>query len=417
MKKNYLLVVAALWLCLPMVSLAKEKFIQLKEDRLTDSEYSSILCFRFKLSDKSMLKMKLNYLNKNRDDITLGYALDYFDGTKKVEVPFMVKGFIKDKITYASDVIYFAVKPGKYDLIGLSFSIRNGNYTSSYSFPVNAVIALEAGKAHYAGDVIINEDENQRYTWNLFNNTAINDSIVHHFANHYPNTFGTYKKDFVSAIFTSPIPVQPTREVFSSRFSKNEGIWNEINDSLHIASFENGQYCIESKSVHNMGAEIIELPEKFGNTFDIELRCTWKSGAGASYGFILPGKKAPLAPKLELEPRGYSFGISANGYAGIWFESVPLLFSKIKKSIILTDWKNLPVIKTKGSGPNTIRLQVIDGVISFYVNDVFVTRAPYNSNAMEDKTAFMYSTSNLLGIFSFNKQKIAFDEIKVSKYK
>jgi len=417
MIKKHLLVITALWLCLPMVLLAKEKFIQLKGDRIMDSEYSCIICFRFNEIDKSMLNMKLSYLNKNRDDINFLYALNYFDGTKKVEAPFITKGFKKDKITYISDVIYFAVKPGKYDLIGLSFSINNGNNIATYTYPVNAVISLSAGKAYYAGEVIINEDENQRYTWNLFSNTAINDSTVRHFTNNYPNIYGIYKKDFVSATFTSPMPVQPSRVVFSSHFSKNEGIWNEINDSLQTASFENGQYCIESKSYNNMGTEIIELPEKLGNTFDIELRCTWKSGTNAAYGFILPCKKAPLGPKLELEPRGYSFGISANGYAGIWFEDVPLMLSKIKKSIILTDWKNLPVIKTKGSGPNTIRLQVIDRVISFYVNDVFVVRAPYNSEVIGDRTGFFYTNSNLLGIFSFNKQKIEFDELRVSKFK
>jgi hypothetical protein len=207
--------------------------------------------------------------------------------------------------------------------------------------------------------------------------------------------------------------------------------WNEANDSLHTALYENGQFCIESKSIYNMGAEIIELPEKITNTtFDIELRCNWKNGVNSNaFGLIIPGQFSDTkCRKDELEPRGYIFGISSNGFAGIWYEFKNALG---KGYYTLTDWKNMISIKTNSSGQNTIRVQVIDNVITYYVNDMFVSRALYNKfNATEggliineklDMNNFkdvplLDKTFKHLGIFSYNKQKIEFDEIKVSKF-
>lgn len=416
MKNIFFFVITVLLFCLHGYLLATEKLIQLKDNQSKSSEYSSILCFRFNLTDKCRVKTKMK--SKDQPKVKLSYSINYFDGSKLATVWFVVNGYIKDNIIYSSDIIYLAAIPGKYDFTGTNFSIPNDyNYISKYVFPINAALEFNTGKAYYAGEIVINADENQKLTGNMFKDVIINESIIRDFENRYTNTFNKFKNNFVSAIFLAPIPLQPTRIEFSSHFTKNEGIWTESNDSLHTASFENGQYCIESKSAFNMGAEVIELPEKLGNSFDIELHCTWKTGGNAAFGLIIPGKMAPLAPKVELETHGYIFGIAANGYAGIWFEQVPLMFSKVKKMNTLTDWKKISTFNTKDSGQNTIRLQVIDNVLSFYVNNIFVARSPVNLESAFDKMDFLYSTSNRLGIFSFNKQKIEFNEIKISKFK
>jgi hypothetical protein len=420
---KFLWAITTLLLCLSGLSFAAGNLIPLNDNAEKNGEYSSVLCFRFSYTSKSGVnsgvKMKDQFNHK------FGYTLHYFNGPQLSEVPFDVNCFTKDRITYMSDVIYFAAKPGKYDLIGIFFSSNAGNMATTYSYPVNAVLDISAGKAYYAGEVIINVDENSKYTWNLFTNITINDSFTHDFESRHPNTFGAYKNDLVPVTFMTPSPVQPSGVEFSSHFAESEGIWKESNDSLHTASFENGKYCIESKSESNMGAEIIELPKILGNSFDIELRCTWKEGVKNSrFGFIIPDKGLPATPGGELEPRGYVFAITASGYASVWFESVVISYTKVKSNnkvktlFNLTNWTYLPVIKANGSGYNTIRLQVIDNIISFYVNDFFVVRAPYNSApGFSDKSGFLYTGSKLLGVFSCGKQKIEFNDIKVSRFK
>jgi hypothetical protein len=416
MKNVCLLVITALLLCFPRLSFATDKIIPLKDNKGKDSDYSSVLCFRFSVTDKGRIKTKMKL--KDQPNKKLSYSINYFNGSKLATIYFVVNGYIKDNIIYSSDIVYLAAIPGKYELVGIDYTITNDfNYISTYVFPINAALELNAGKAYYAGEVIINEDENQKLTGNLFNNIIINQPIISDFENRYPNTFNNYKNDLVPATFIASSPLQPTNVAFSSRFTKDEGKWRESNDSLHTASFENGQYCIESKSSYNMGSEVIELPEKLGNSFDIELHCTWKNGGNAAFGLIIPSKGAPLAPRVELEPAGYIFGITANGYACVWFDQVPLMLSKVKKIVALTDWKKIPNFKINDSGQNSIRLQVIDKVISFYVNDILVVRSPVNNESVANKTEFLYSNSNLLGIFSYNKQKIEFNEIKFSKFK
>jgi hypothetical protein len=309
--------------------------------------------------------------------------------------------------------------------------------TITNSYPINAVVELKAGKTYYAGEISIDVAENSNQRWNIFKNSATNDSIMPDFKKKYPNTFSTYKNDFAPVVFSDPTPQQAEKVIFTSHFAKSEGLWKESSDSLHTASFEDGHYCIESKSAYNMGTEIVELPEKLGKTVDIELRCKWISGTNKSgFGLILPGRySGPLSAKCppgEIEPRGYVFGISTNGYAGIWYECLLRLYEgnkNVKKMTTLADWKIIPTIKTSGSDQNVIHIQIIGQVIAYYVNDKFVSRAPFNSLAklnagdymnyqnILEFTEFLNEDFKLLGIYSYKKQKIEFDELKVSRFK
>jgi hypothetical protein len=299
------------------------------------------------------------------------------------------------------------------------------------------VLELKAGNVYYAGDVNIDVAENKTEKWNLFINSISSDSIVSDFKKKYPNTFSVYKNNFAPVVFSEPTPLQAQKVIFSSQFTKSEGLWKESNDSLHTASFEEGHYRIESKSDCNMGTEIIELPEKLGKSVDIELRIKWISGTNKSgFGLILPGRYSGAlsakCPQGEIEPRGYVFGISPNGYAGIWYECLLRFYEgnkNVKKMTTLTDWKNIPTIKTNSNDQNTIHIQVIGQVIAYYVNDKFVSRAPFNSlaklNAGEylnyqnilEFTEFLNEDFKLLGIYSYKKQTIEFDELKVSRFK
>lgn len=427
--KRMIFAISVLSLFFPELSFAGVNLIPLKDNKIKDSEYSSILCFRMNQTSKSKV-----ITQKGRHDSEGSRLLRYFDGPVLSQVWIKFHGYSEDYYTYFDDIVYLAAKPGKYDLLdffspgtsskGTSFNGVTSVYRSpDLSFPINTVIELKAGKAYYAGEVKINFDENGKCTYSVFNQNVISDEIIHDFEKKYPNSFISFKDDFIPATFSFPTPVQPTKVIFSSHFAKSEGIWNESNDSLHIASYENGQYCIEGKPCYNLGVEIIELPEKLGNTFEIELRCNWKAGLNNSpYGLIIPGHQFtdPKCPEGEVEPRGYIFGISSNGFACIWYEG--LYYNKEKHKIVkartgLANWKNIPSIKTDGSGQNTIRVQVIDKVITYYVNDMFVSRAPHNYfPGLEKFVDFLYPGSKLLGIYSSNKQKIEFDEIKVSTF-
>ena len=419
--KKLFFTISAFLLCFPELLFAGVNLIPLKDNKNKDSEYSSVLCFRIIETDKDLI-----FYSKGRHDSERFYFLRYFDGLGLSKVLIKPHGYEIDSCSYFDEVVYLAAKPGKYDL--LDFLIPGNGGRGGLSYPINTVIELKAGKAYYAGEVVMttvikNIEEGNKYTYSVFNQNVISDVIKHDFEKKYPNTFSTFKDDFVSATFSLPTPLQPTKIIFTSHFAKSEGIWKESDDSLHIASYENGQYCIEGKSGQNLGAEIIELPEKLGNTFEIELRCNWKTGLNNSpYGFIIPGHQLtdPKCPEGEVEPQGYIFGISSNGFACIWYEG--LYYNKEKHKILkaitgLTNWKNIPSIKTNSSGQNTIRLQVIDKVITYYVNDMFVSRAPHNSFPGLDKFVdFLYPGNKRLGIYSSNKQKIEFNEIKVSAF-
>jgi hypothetical protein len=413
--KRLFLGISTLLFFLSELLVAEVNLIPLKDNKNKDSEYSSILCFRISETSKSLV-----FNQKGRHDVKGFHFLRYFNGPSVSQVAIEFHGYSEGYDTYFNDMVYLAAKPGKYDLLDF-FDPGLGDL----SFPINTVIELKAGQAYYAGEVAFNlvytTDEFKR-TYSLFKQNIISDTIIHNFEKKYPDTFKSFKDDFVAATFSSPTPLQPTKVIFSSHFAKSEGLWHESNDSLHTASYENGKYCIEGKPVYNLGAETIELPEKFGNTFDIELRCTWKTGFNTyPYGLIIPGHHFldPKCPEGEVEPRGYIFGLSSGGFACIWYEGLYIKrgHEVLKTRVGLTNWKNIPKIKTNGSGENIIRIQVIDKVMTYYINDVFVSRAPQNSfPGLNKYLDFLNTGSNTLGIFSLNKQKIEFDEIKVSKF-
>ncbi len=417
MNKKYILVISLFLLCFHKSSIASESLVPLK-DNINKTEYPSVLCIRLLGVNKNKNLNTNSALTKNPN---YTFALKFFDGTKMTVVFLNFKSHYnkEEKALDFNDVFYFAAKPGKYDFYDLLYSFRYGNITEGYSFHINKVLEISAGKAYFAGDMIINIDENHQDTGNIFNNNTINESIVNDFQKNYPGIYDAFKDNFIPAAYTEPKPVLLNKVIFSSRFTKNEGIWNESNDSLHSALFENGQFCLESYSDVNMGNKIIELPEKLGNTFEIELHCKWKSGVtNSSFGFIIPSTK-PKADDVKLTPHGYIFGITANGYAGIFFEDFSSNRNhKLLKTFTLTELKKLSVIKTNDSGENVILVQVIDYAISFYVNNVLVVREPYNPRYYGGNTTnFAFFTSDLLGISSFGKQKIEFDELKVSKFK
>ena len=422
--KKIIFTLSALLLFFQKLLLADVGLIPLKDSKIKNSEYSSILCFRISEHYKSNISNR-----KGPSDIERSYLLRYFDGAELSHVVIKYHGHAEEKRTDFDEIVYLAAKPGNYDLLdffdrGQASSGGTYSYRSpDKSYPINTVIELKAGKAYYAGEVKINFDEKFKSTYSLFRLNIINDSLTHDFKTKYPNVYSEFMNDFVPAAFYFPKPLQPTKVIFSSQFRENEGIWKVANDSLHIASYENGQYCIEGKSDQNRGAEIIELPEKLGNTFDIELRCKWKTGVNDySYGLIIPNSQLFSSKRFEgeLKAYGYSFNIDAKGYASIGFEGYSYeknIFKPEKNRIGIIDWKIIPNIKTNGSGQNTIRVQVIDKVISYYVNDMFVTRnSPNYFPGLESFVNFLYPESKLLGIFSYSKQKIEFDEIKVSKF-
>jgi hypothetical protein len=416
MKRNFY-AITALLLFLPELLQAEGKLVPLKDSKIKDTEYSAVLCFRLTGTDKRSVHTK--NLGKGKTDYSNLLELRYFDGAKLegVTIKYHSHWNWEEQIRYDSGMIYLAAKPGKYDLFGLFDTQLQVHY------PINLVIEIEAGKAYYAGEINIIWEENQKYNLTLFKDNKINDRFLSDFQSNYPNSCSIYKSDLAQAVFSLPSPVQPTKVIFSSHFVKSEGIWHESDDSLHISSYENGHYFIEGKSGNNLGSEVIELPEKLGNTFDIELRCARETGvSNYAYGLVIPGHDFSRSDHFGnvLKPCDYIFGISASGFACIWYEGY-YTREDIKKSkltrIGLTDWKSIPNIKTNFGGQNIIRVQVIDKIITYYINDVFVSRAPHNGfpgiyNYME----FLNTGDNLLGIFSYNRQKIEFDEIKVSKF-
>jgi hypothetical protein len=121
--------IASLLFCLSGLSFAAGNLIPLNDNAAKNGEYSSVLCFRFNFTSKSGVnsgvKMKDQFNHK------FSYTLRYFNGPQLSEVPFDVNCFTKDRITYMADVIYFAAKPGKYDLIGIFFSSNAGNLSTT----------------------------------------------------------------------------------------------------------------------------------------------------------------------------------------------------------------------------------------------------------------------------------------------
>lgn len=403
--------------------------VQIKENKPLNAEYSSILCFRILQSSQ------VSYTNKKgRHDIENVHWLRYFNGAELQHVAIKFHGYTDEKGSLYDEIIYLAAKPGDYDLLdffdpgGTGTGASSGGGTSVYrtpdlSYPINILIRLDAGKVTYTGIVRFNFDEKGRSTYSLFRYNNINDTLTHDFETKYSTVFNDFKNNLTPASFFFPKPLQAKDVIFSSKFTESEGIWKDSADSLHKSYFENGLYFIEGASGYKAGAEIIELPEKLGNTFEVELRCRWKKGLNTwPYGFIIP-KDDILSSKRytgAVKPNGYLFGVSGTGYACIWYEDYKLRDDVAKSKITrvgLTDWKIIPGFKINDTGENVLRVQVTDKVITYYVNNIFISRSPRNSfPGIETYHDFLNTGSNLIGVFSYNSQAVEFDEIKVSRF-
>ncbi len=381
------------------------------------ADYSSVICFHIKDTENLLDTSNAANLkdNKNSNLPAAIITLRYTTGEEFFEESLRVKGYYENGIIYGRDLFCFSAKPGTYDLICFKTTIGNSAYSYVFTIPINRSVTIEPGKMYYFGEINLqltytqpNSSYRMNYIMDFFNNESLKNEVQTSLVEAYPKTYQLFKDNFVAVNPVPSRPLQPVKTIFKDDFNKSGGLWQEQNDETQHAYYQDDQFYLESKSGENMAAQWISLPEKYGDSFEVELKSTWVSGEAYAYGLLLLGDKYHY---------GYVFGISSNGQAGIWYLAGSNLIKKDEKQLInLVPWRSVESIAKNGSGVNSIRIQVLKRNIVFFVNDQVVAREPANSYASSGDQ-FNWYNDKTIGVFSYGKQLINFNELTFSKFK
>jgi hypothetical protein len=175
--------------------------------------------------------------------------------------------------------------------------------------------------------------------------------------------------------------------LYLENFESNNRTW--INSHGIYDYFYNDEFLFRSAK-GGCENEKITSPLDLPRDFDIELVSTWRSGTDVGeYGVFIGSD----------ENNFDHFGISGDGRAVV---------RSIRNNELAGDllaWTAVPAIKTQGSAPNRLRVEVRGGTWKYYVNDAFVGTL---ANTMEINTY-------LVGLRDCLEQAVAFEQLKISR--
>lgn len=416
-KKNSALILSFLFLMTgnSLVHAGNSKFKLLQDDKQDkNSEYSSVFCFRLKVNDDRS-NGGTNFQIKDDPNGSDIYNIKYTSGMNTYGEPVRVPCDVKNQVISSDNMIYFSAKPGNYNILGIGTTGSSGNGTQIYEIQINGGVHIDAGRIYYLGEI------NLSMSWK---GQVLNDSIKisdpdstlkllkSDLSAKYPHTYFQYKNDIVPVTLGPIIQPKAMETFFKDDFDGKTSQWNQQDDSTGKSYFEDGHLKVESRSENTPAAQWITLPKPLGESFEIELKATWLSGSNDAFGLLIGDNK---------HNNNYMFGISGNGYAGIWFWYAGYSLKASNKRLIgnLIPWKQVTSFNPDGKGSNTIKVEVIRGTIFYYVNDQLVARDPVNKYYINsgDYTHFLYPYNNSVGVFSFGVQSVRFEELKYSKLK
>ncbi|WP_347175043.1 caspase family protein [Polaribacter uvawellassae] len=177
--------------------------------------------------------------------------------------------------------------------------------------------------------------------------------------------------------------------IYNETYSSTNG-WPEGNNTTRELIVKNGKYYFEHKRKDkNWNVRTPELEIDLNGDFELETSIERISfdNANHAFGFMFGNKD---------DKNTFHFYLSNNQYR--------VSDKRNDEYVNYKGWKTSSAINTGTNATNRFKVKKVGNVMSFYINDSFLESKNYN--------AF---TGKRLGIYIFDKQKIAIDYIKATQ--
>jgi len=360
---------------------------------------------------EAILAFTVKTFNKNYN-VSSGDVLFSF-GSMVYSCPLNLKSVTKTKkdggiVTEATYI--YSVQPGTFDLNAVEIETVNGQFSSSTRFPFHGSFRLEAGTINYLGEINIDITSS-------ISNLAISDErykdMTEKFKKDYPAIISSVKGNINAIQLADSYPCETDKPLFNEDFSNNSRDWKVKDEGVHKMFLSDGSFVIDNQGTDScLVTSNVEIPE----SFDIELETTWQGGNNNKRFGLLIGTTEKLC---------FQFTITGNGYCSIWEWMIGKpLFSKIERNLakddgkdIVYSWAKTDALRTNPGDKNIIRVQKTAwymhtvGMIAFYINNKLIARNIYYLGAIQ------FSKKGVVGMFSYGKQTVSFDNLKLSTLK
>jgi hypothetical protein len=311
----------------------------------------------------------------------------------------------RDAVTklYSGEMTYYYLTaPGQADIALIDVETKNGSYTTWVSFPLRGQFNMDAGSVNYVGEIEVDLSASASA---IQQNESTFSEVTSKFKNDFPAISGASKG--IAFVNLSPsIPLKPAGEIFADDFSKSSSSWQITTDNLHHVTFSDGALVLD-----NQGADssVVLKSTIFPGSFEVEAACSWISGeSNKGYGVIIGNDPVNCL----------KFTITSGGYFSIfrWLPKKELKW--IAQDVV--GWTKSDLVHTGPGEKNVLRVQKTEwemhtvGMIAFYINDNLAARNVYYVSPPTIGSGTQFKKEGVVGMFSYGKQVIAWDDFKVS---
>ncbi len=311
----------------------------------------------------------------------------------------------RDPVTklYSGEMTYYYLTaPGETDIALIDVETKNGSYTTWVSFPLHGRFNMDAGSVNYLGEIDVDLSASSSVIQQ--NETSLS-TVSSKFKNDFPAISGASKGITIAGLSPS-IPLKPTADIFVDDFSKGSSAWQMTTDNLHHVTFSDGALVLD-----NQGADssVVLKSMAFPGSFEVEASCSWISGENnKGYGVIIGNDPVNCL----------KFTITSGGYFSIfrWLPKKELKW--IAQDVV--GWTKSDLVHTGSGEKNVLRVQKTEwdmhtvGMIAFYINDKLAARNVYYVSPPTIGSGTQFKKEGVVGMFSYGKQVVAWDEFRVS---
>lgn len=219
----------------------------------------------------------------------------------------------------------------------------------------------------------------------------------------YPRLAAAYR----DTVFAVPLgPIQPrdgcVKTALKEDFTTNDRRWNIYDDGkFYNAYLRDGQYIMETKNdkISKEFIPIENLPYDGTHnnvwrriTCNIDLTSRWLSG----------GEHGGWGVVVGSAEKNYVFCVSKKGQAAVYLD-------ESGNYTTLMDWTDVPVL---GKENETVKQTLVADYpyVLYYVNGQYVKRIPMRLYVRRE----LKMTDKAVGVFVWDKQKVAFDDLEIT---
>lgn len=358
-------------------------------------------------SDKAILIFNINTFN-GKNQVTGGEILFSRNATV-FSCPMWLINLNKatnNQLITSQCTYYYAVDPGELDINLVNIETTNGTYNTSVGYPVSGTFKLEAGTINYMGEIRIDLEKS---TCIIAHNEVNFEMACSAFKKDFPVIFNSANGKINTVELALSHPCETGGTIFSDDFSVLNSNWQFVNNNLHSTKIIDGKIALDNQSIDSSVVyKTIELPK----TFEISADVYWNEGEkNKGFGLII-GTDATSCLK---------FTITANGYYCIsrWLGKNGLKWI----SPIVSPWAKTEFINTNPGEKNVIRIQKTDwnmhtvGIIAFYINDKLLARDIFYISPPAGGSGTQFNKEGTIGLYSYGKQQVSFDNFQMSVLK